>query len=260
MLGLLVWSSTPCMAAPKWVEELGPGQPGKHPRLEAGELVFSLSWKGILNSGQVSLDIGKAGAHKPGVVVIQTESKTMGPGGAIFPYQGHGWSEINLHSLRPRYLKTTENKDGKHVETENRFFSNRVTYKRTTTQEEKRWVKSHVFAQSPVHDIGSAILFIRSQKLDPGDQIKLMLHPYSSPYLLTAKVVGRVKHKEVDCIQLSLELSKIDLKTLKLRPYKKLKEPASLWLSDDQQRLPLELRSKIFVGDVRVVLEAYNKA
>ena len=251
---------TPSVAAPEWVEEVGPDKPGNHPHLQAGELVFSLSWQGIVNSGEVTLDIGKAGAHKPGVVVIQTDSRTMGPGGALFPYQGQGWSEINVRSLRPRYLKTTEHKDGKHIEIENRFFSNRVSYKKTTTEEDQSRVKSHVFAQSPVHDIGSAILFIRSQKLEAGDEIKLMLHPGGSPYLLSAKVIGQEKHLELECIKLSLELNKIDLKTLELKPYEKLRKPALLWLTDDAQRLPLELRGKIFIGEVRATLEAYNEA
>lgn len=246
--------------APDWKKDLGPAKPGNHPALPPGQLEYALSWKGILNSGKLTFDIGKPGAHKPGVIVIQSTGKSMGPGGVIFPYNGHSWSEINVGSLRPRFLTSTEFKRGKSIETENRFFSNRVAFREISRDKKEKNIQSHIFTQSPVYDIGSAILFIRSQKLDQGDEISFMLHPYSSPYLLKAKSLGKDKLGATDCIKVSLELSKIDVKTLKLRPYKKLKEPALLWFSDDKKRLPLEIRSKVFIGDIRATLQGFKEA
>ena len=246
--------------APEWRKELGPTKPGKHPSLPAGKMVFSLSWKGLLNSGRLTFDIGEKGAHKPGVIVIQSTGKSLGPGGAIFPYNGHSWSEINAGSLRPRFLTATESKRGKRIETENRFYSNRVAFRETTKEKKNQSIRSHVFSESPVFDIGSAILFIRSQKLEKGDEMSLMLHPYSSPYLLKVKVLGKEKWQKKDSIKVSLELFKIDRKSLTLKRYKKLKEPALLWFSDDQKRLPLEIRSKVFIGDVRATLTSFKEA
>ena len=248
------------VAKEQWQKDLGPLKAGEHPALPPGKLEFDLSWKGILNSGKLTFDVGRKGAHKPGVIVIKSSGKSMGPGGVIFPYNGHSWSEINADSLRPRFLTATETKRGERIETMNRFFSDRVAFREIIREDDELTVKSHVFKTSPVHDIGSAILFIRSQRLDKGDEISLMLHPYSSPYLLKAKVLGKEKRDKTDCIKVSLELSKIDVKTFKLRPYKKLKEPAILWFSDDRKRLPLEVRSKVFIGDVRATLQGFKEA
>ena len=245
---------------PEWKKELGPANPGKHPALPPGKLEFSLSWKGLLNSGKLGFDIGKPGAHKPGVIVIQSTGKSMGPGGAIFPYNGHGWSEINMGNLRPRLVTVDETKRGKHIRTEIRFFNNKASFREVTKEKKKQEVVSHVFAQSPVYDIGSAILFIRSQPLKKGDEINLMLHPYSSPYLLKSKVLGREKRNGTDCIKISLELFKIHVTDLTLKPYKKMKGPAQLWFSDDKLRLPLEIRSKVFIGDVRATLDGFKEA
>ena len=54
-------------------------------------------------------------------------------------------------------------------------------------------------------------------------------------------------------------MRKIDRKTLELLPYKKLKQDAHLWLSDDADRIPIELRAAAFIGDVRATLTAHHK-
>ncbi len=247
-------------AAPDWKKDLGPTKPGKHAPLPPGKLEYTLSWKGLLNSGKLGFEIGKVGAHKPGVIVIQSTGKSMGPGGVVFPYNGHSWSEINVDTLRPRLLTSTETKRGKEIKTRNVFFSNRVTHREISQSKKEHDIQTHIFSQSPVYDIGSAILFIRSQPLKKGDEIKLMMHPYGSPYLLNAKVLGREKLNGKAAIKLSLTLKKIDPKTFELRPYKKMKEPAQLWFSDDKLRLPMEVRSKVFIGDVRATLKGFKKS
>lgn len=222
---------------------------------------YQLSWKGILNSGKLDFSIGRAGGHKPGIVVIRSTGKSMGPGGTIFPYNGHGWSEIHARSLRPTLSTATEQKRGKKVKTSNRFTGKQVRFHEWSREKKKgAKVEQHVFAHGPAYDIGSAILFIRSQRLSAGDRISILMHPYSNPYLLRATVVGPERLEKRHCIKLRLELSKIDLETLQLKPYKKLKEPATLWFSDDRLRLPLEIRSKVFIGDIRATLEAFRPA
>ena len=39
-----------------------------------------------------------------------------------------------------------------------------------------------------------------------------------------------------------------------------MKAPAQLWFSDDKLRLPVEVRSKVFIGDVRATLQRFDKA
>ena len=257
---ILITSACFANAAPDWKREIGPTKPGSQPALPPGKLEYTMSWKGLLNSGKLSFEIGKPGAHKPDIVVIKSTGKSMGPGGAIFPYNGHGWSEINIGNLRPRLVTVDEGKRGKHIRTEIRFSSENVIFREISKHKKGQEVKSHVFAQSPVYDIGSAILFIRSQALLIGDEINLMLHPYCSPYLLKSKVLGREKRKGANTIKLSLELFKIHPKDMTLKPYEKMKEPAELWFSDDELRVPLEIRSKIFIGDVRAILEGFKKS
>ena len=54
-------------------------------------------------------------------------------------------------------------------------------------------------------------------------------------------VLGKEKHNGKNCIKLDIALRKIDKKDGSLGEYKKLKK-ATLWLTDDPYRIPLELR------------------
>jgi hypothetical protein len=48
------------------------------------------------------------------------------------------------------------------------------------------------------------------------------------------------------------------MKDLSLKPYKKMKT-ATLWITDDEDRVPLELRVAAFIGDVRMTLTGQQK-
>ena len=73
------------------------------------------------------------------------------------------------------------------------------------------------------------------------------------------KVQEHELHLKRKTIRLSVGMRKIDRKSLELLPYKKMKNDATLWLSDDADRVPVELRAAIFIGDIRATLTDYHK-
>ena len=77
-------------------------------------------------------------------------------------------------------------------------------------------------------------------------------HPVATPYLSCIKVLGRYTHRGRKCIKLDISMEKIDDK-MQLKAYKKLKS-ATVWLSDDEWRIPIEIRAAVYVGDVRILL------
>jgi hypothetical protein len=114
------------------------------------------------------------------------------------------------------------------------------------------------FRFTPMHDVFSAMLQVRSHKLADGDRLVLPILPFDKPYLLRVHVVGREKFADRDTIKLSVSLQKIDPKTKALLPYHKMKK-TTLWLSDDANRIPVEIRSEVFIGDVRMTLASARK-
>lgn len=103
------------------------------------------------------------------------------------------------------------------------------------------------------------MLHVRSQKLDTGDKISLIAQPFGTAYLLRVTVQGRELHNGHNTIRLNLGMRKIDRKSLELLAYKKLKKDATLWLSDDAERIPVEFRAAAFIGDGRATLISHRK-
>jgi hypothetical protein len=243
-------------AAPAWKGEISSPALGTHPPLKPVALDFQLSWKGLIHSGKVRMEFGSPASQKPNAFTITANGGSQGAAAAIYPFQFQFRSDLNPTNLRPRSFHAVET-DAKETETtsvrylNDRTESHRVTRELTTGKET---TKIETFAHAPVFDIFSAMLHIRSQKLAPGDSITLVIQPFNNPYLLRVKCIGREIHNEQKTIRLTVGMQKIDRKTGELRAYKKLKKDATLWLSDDSDRVPVEIRAAAFIGDVRATL------
>lgn len=248
-------------AAPAWQSELTSSTPGSFLKPNPMVLDLQVSWNGMINAGTVRVEFAPADAKKPGYYIVRSFAASHGAAAVLFPYQTHFWSEVNPLTLRPHYFHAVETDKKETVVTTVDHDPGRVV----SQQAAKRLKTGNVtltnqtFTFEPVFDIFSSMLFVRSQKLDDGDKITLAMHPLDTPYILRVKVQGREVHNGRNAIRLTVGMRKIDSKTLELRPYKKLKQDATLWLSDDADRIPIELRAAVFIGDVRATLVSLNK-
>jgi hypothetical protein len=260
-LPLFLAIATSALAEPTWQKELTSSAPGNHPALPPSSLDLQVSWKGMIDSGKIHLEFAPKNAKKPGAYVVRTSATSIGAAASLFPYQSNFWSEVDPTSLKPRYFHAVEADAKESVTTTTRHFSDRVECAETTRLIKKgtELQQDRVFKFSPTFDIFSAMLHVRSQKLDDGDQITIVVHPFGTPYLLRVKVLGHETHLERKAIKLSLGMRKIDRTTLELKAYKKLKSDATLWLSDDEARIPIEFRAAVFIGDVRATLTGFRK-
>ena len=258
VLSLLV--ASPAKAAPAWQAELTSPAPGSFPRLAPTVLDLQVSWNGMLNAGSIRMEFAPPAAKKPGHYVIRSASSSHGAAALLFPYHSNFWSELDPATLRPRYFQSVETDKKETATTTVRHFPAKVESQEISKISKTGITKetNRIFRFTPVFDIFSAMLHVRSQKLDAGDHMTLVIHPFDNPYLLRVKVHGREIHNGRNTIRLTLGMHKIDRKTLALLPYKKLKKDATLWLSDDPDRIPVELRATAFIGDVRATLAAHT--
>jgi hypothetical protein len=254
-------SAACALSAPAWKGELSPAKPGSHPAIPSSTLDFTLSWKGMLKAGALRMEFAPKGVKKPGVFVIRSTASSLGAAATLFPYSHSYWSEISPRTLGSSYFHATVKDGEESVVTTNRYTAGNVDVRDVATVTETGAVNTQAFAfpYGPARDMFSAILYVRSQKLDPGEEHTLLLVPFTSPYLLKVRVEAKEKHHGRDALRLSFGLRKIDRTTHVLVPYKKLKKPVTLWLSDDADRVPLELRAAVYIGDVRAVLTNFSK-
>ena len=258
IIGTVILLGSPVPAAPEWQAELSPAALGKHPRITPLALDFQMSWKGALNSGVVTIQFGPRNANKPGAFVVKSSAESQGLAATLFPYEHQFWSELHQENLRPRLFYAVETDAKETTTTTNRYLANKVDSAEVTKVHKTglTTTTNEAFSFAPVNDLFSAMIFVRSQALAGGDKIALVVMPFKTPYLLRVQVVGREVHRGQQAIKLSVSMQKIDRTTLELKPYKKLNRNATMWLSDDADRIPLELRADVFVGDVRAVLTA----
>lgn len=257
LLLLLPFFSQLCHATP-WQSEIQPKSSGSFPGLPPTTAEFRVSWNGMLDAGSILIDFAPKGHHKPGSYVVRSTSRSLGPAASLFPYESSFWSEIHPSKLTAQRFFSTEKDDSETVESKTTFSPSQAHYSENTRNTAKGSVKSRTrsFAFAPVHDLFSAMLFVRSQNLHKGDNIALVAQPFATPYLIRIHVVDHVVHQNQNAIQLRLSMSKINRDTLQLEPYKKMKREAHLWLSNDKHRIPLELRASVFIGDIRATLKS----
>ena len=106
--------------------------------------------------------------------------------------------------------------------------------------------------------LSSSILYLRSQPLTDGAVGRIVVYPSTSAYLSTVTVMGHeritVPAGSYDAIKLDLQVEKIG-KNRELQPHKKFKR-ATIWISDDADRLILRIEGQVFIGTVSAELQS----
>lgn len=255
---LLLALSLPVLA--DWKADVTPATLGPHPKLAPQEFDYRLSWNGMVDAGKLTFTFGKPDPKFPSDYVSRVNGGSSGIASKLYDYKIAMISRLDPATLKPRAFVGVQDEGKEVVTTRSTWAGTQVSTEHVTkvakTGAESKLDSKFVF--TPVHDVVSAMLHVRSYKLANGDKLVLPLMPFNRPYLMRIEVLGREKFENRDTIKLSVALQKIEPKTKTLLPYKKMKS-STLWLSDDANRIPVELRSEVFIGDVRMTLAGARK-
>ena len=126
-------ASTFALADPAWNADLSPPKPGVHPPLAPCTLDFTLSWKGMVKAGSLTMEFAPRHAKKTGALVVTSTASSQGAAAALFPYSHSYWSEINPSTLAPRYFQSTEEDAEESIVNTNRFTASGVDARETST-------------------------------------------------------------------------------------------------------------------------------
>ncbi len=116
------------------------------------------------------------------------------------------------------------------------------------------------FSFPGLFDLHGAMLYLRSQPLTDHTVYQIVVYPATSPYLTTVTVLGRervsVRAGSYNAIKMDLQLKRVG-KKFELEPHRKFRR-ATIWISDDENRIPLRIEAQIFVGTVFAELQAVH--
>lgn len=235
-----------------WRDEIWK-KPGAFMALRPAVFHYAFGWSGITAAeAEVSSTLSPEG-----LCVLDFSARTTGLARTMWKMDAKAVSSCEPATFRPVKLTQTEKYKKKAVTTEVDFLADGPVQRRSQEPPDTPASAPRRFRFPHVHDLNSAVLFIRSQALAQGDSVKLCVYPGRAPYLATATVIGRerltVAGREWDTIKCDLQLSGIG-DDFTLVPHKKFKK-ASAWISDDGDRLLLKVSAEVQVGSVWAELQ-----
>lgn len=229
-------------------------EPGAFSNFRTTKARYEFGWSGF-TAADADVSFGR---NANGECAIALSAKTTGIVRALWKMDASGTSVCKPATLRPVKLTQTEVYKKKTFTTTVDFTAEGPAQLRVVTPPDPTPPQVSKFKFVPMHDMFSALLFIRSRPLAQGESVKLCVYPASAAYLVVATVVGREKikvaKKNWDAIKCDLKLNEVE-SSLVLRPHAKFKK-ASVWISDDSDRLLLKVEAEVFVGSVWAELQS----
>ena len=239
--------------AEDWRSELTSPLPGKFPPPPALKATYRFAW-GAIPAASADFTFSRT---KRGELRLMVNAKTVGAARALWRMDARHEAVCRAATLQPVSLAQTETYTSKTKYTHADFDAAGVTCLRESKPADQKPAKPNRFPCAHVFDLHTALLFVRSQRLQPGDAYCFVVYPASSAYLAHVRAVGREKLKvagrEYNSVKLEIRLEEIR-KDLTLGPHKKFKQ-ATTWVSDDRDRLLLKVEAEVFVGSVRAELQ-----
>ena len=221
------------------------------------EAEYRFGWQGI-SAGEAKLQVAARGQDRRSITV------RGGPNALIrklWNYEALYVGESGGNGEVPSWFCMDESYPKGAVRSEALFKEGSVTGRHHKASETKPW---EVTDLPRIRDLFSAMLFVRSQPLHEGDRLRLTVFPDEAPYLVDLTVAGRdtitVMEKKIRAIRFTIRIQTIETHGEhkgKLAPHKKFRS-GRVWMSDDDQRLPLRAEVDIFIGRVFAELVKLN--
>jgi hypothetical protein len=234
--------------ASDWQSTLSKEPPGNSSELRPLRATYRFGWGGFTAA------TGEVHFTKPSSEKFQLDAtgRTVGLVRALWRLDVNYQGLANAETLRPIETRQTETYRSKNIATHLIFTNNGVTSSRTEGQSGAAGTKTRQFNFSNLFDLHSAMLYLRSQPLRDRSVYRVVVYPASSAYLATTTVVGRekiaVRAGTYDAIKIDLQLSRLG-KHLELEPHRKFRR-ATIWVSNDSDRMLLRIEAQIFVGTI----------
>lgn len=250
---ILLASCTGAFAA-NWETTLSREPAGSFPALRPLRASYRFGWSGLTAA------TGDVHFKKPSSDKFQLDGtgRTTGLVRALWKLDVNYRAIADAETLTPIETEQTENYRSKRIVTHLTFTDGGVTRARTEGQGSAAETKTKQFSLPNLFDLHSAALYLRSQPLKQGSVYRLVVYPATNAYLATITVAGRekisVRAGTYNAIKLDLQLKRIG-KHLELEPHRKFRR-ATIWVSDDSERIIVRIEAQMFVGTVFAELQS----
>jgi Protein of unknown function (DUF3108) len=254
-IAILLVFCTGALAA-DWQATLSKEPAGNFPELRPLHASYRFGWAGVTAA------TGEVDFTKPANDRFQLDGtgRTIGFVRALWKLDVNYHAVADVETLAPIETQQTEKYRSKKIATGVTFTNRGVTRARTEGEGAAAKTTTRDFNLANLFDLHSAALYLRSQPLKQGSVYRLAVYPATNAYLATITVVGREKISvhagTYNAIKLDLRLKRIG-KNLELEPHRKFRR-ATIWVSDDGERIILRIEAQVFVGTVFAELQSVH--
>jgi hypothetical protein len=241
--------------AENWEATLSKEPIGNFPEMRPLRASYRFGWSGLTAA------TGDVHFTKPSENKFQLDGtgRTIGFVRALWKLDVSYQAIASAETLRPIETQQIESYRSKKIVTHLTFTNNGVTRARTEGKGAAE-SKTRQFNFPNLFDLFSAMLYLRSQPLKERTIYRVVAYPATNAYLATVTVLGREKISvhagSYSAIKLDLRLKRIG-KQRQLEPHRKFRG-ATIWVSDDAERLLLRIEAQVFVGTVFAELQSVS--
>jgi len=241
--------------AENWEATLSKDPIGNFQELRPLRASYRFGWSGLTAA------TGDVRFTKPSENKFQLDGtgRTIGFVRALWKLDVSYQAIASAETLRPIETEQIENYRSKKIVTHLTFTNNGVTRARTEGKGAAE-AKTRQYNFPNLFDLFSAMLYLRSQPLKDRNVYRVVAYPATNAYLATVTVIGREKISvhagSYNAIKLDLQLKRVG-KHRQLEPHRKFRR-ATIWVSDDAERLLLRIEAQVFVGTVFAELQSMS--
>src|SRR5688500_2264816 len=204
---------------------------------------------------------GETPAHAPLVLTTEVTSKGFFSKlfGVTFTFHAESQDEPNdFYAMRT----TKRDEQGKRLRTSEAVFdqdAKTVEYTErdpNNTQQAPRVITAAL--SGPTQDIVSAIYFLRTQPLTPGQTFNIAISDSGRVYQVPAAVVA--EKKKMKSVLGKVEVVRVDVELFGPgRPVEQGKGKMSIWVTSDERHVPVKARLSHDMGQLDITLKSINR-
>lgn len=220
---------------------------------------FEMSYSGFLKAGNATLNVKDTKLNGKPVYHVVGKGWTTGAIKWFFKVQDRYESYFDKETGVPyKFIRQID--EGGHTKDIEINFDHKN--RKAEVQNKKHKTVKTVTTEQDVQDMVSAFYYLRNNydtdKISEGDVVELNMFFDEENYVFKLKYLGK------ETIKVDVNGSKVKLKTHMFRPYVmagrvfKEEESLTLWVSADQNKIPLKIKADLAVGSLRADLIAFK--
>ncbi len=217
-------------------------------------LKFRISYSNFLNAGNATMTVKETTNNGNEVFHVVGKGKTTGVISWFFKVRDNYQSYFYKETLQPyRFIRKIN--EGGYTKNKEILFDQ--SSKKATVKDYKHKTEKQYTTNNNVQDMLSTLYYLRSQdikKMKTGDETTLTMFFDETNYKFKLRLLGRET--------IRTKFGKIA--AVKFRPIVqegrifKENESLTVWVSDDENKIPLRVKASLAVGSLRVDLDAYK--